>query len=712
MEVNFEEKIDPVDKNQDNNRRINKSNSFQLSEKWQVRHGQKYAFVFVALFVLLGIIYANSFQGQWQYDDFPNIVQNKNVRLKSLSWEDMANSIHLSPGRISRPLAYLSFAVNHYFGGLDVFGYHLVNLAIHYIAAIFLFLFIYNTLKLPLIKDRYRGSAYAVSLLAVFFWASSPLHVNAVTYIVQRMTSMSGMAYIMAMYFYVKGRTDSSPMKKKVMFTLCAGSAAMSFASKEIAAMLPVSLFLYDLLLLKGWRGETLRQNTKILSALFVLLLLFLGAYIYLGANDKSFNYSGWPFSLTERLLTEPRVFLFYISLLLYPVSSRLTMDHDMDISRSLTAPFSTLAAILILLFIIVVSLSLVRKRPLISFCVLFFFLNHLIEGSFLPLDLIFEHRNYVPSMLIFVPLAILLLHVLDYFSYNKKIQMTFVSVIVFMMAAQGHTVAMRNQVFGYQELLWMDNIAKTPRLSRPHAALASAYFNEGDYPKALKEIKEALALSRYPNMMQAAKFIAFLGNYYLMIEGSPDKALSYFEAALKIVPEMAPALNGVAMVQLSKGKWGLARETVRKAILLEPGNASFYSNLALILLKEGKFEDAVQAARKAITLQDGFAVPFAMLAQAYWKQERISLAISYWEKYLSHVPRDIHAHFALIELYHRIGDKARLITTAGRLFYLNTEKDMGHLVDKLSEKQNFLGYRADKNVLLPILQEAFRDIK
>ena len=117
-----------------------------------------------------------------------------------------------------RPLSYLTFALNYHIGGGNVFGFHVVNFAIHYLASIFLFLIIYNTLRLPLLNDRYEKNAYAIALLSVFFWATHPIQVTAVTLIVQRMASMAGMFYIMGMYFYLKGRTTSSTKKRIGLF--------------------------------------------------------------------------------------------------------------------------------------------------------------------------------------------------------------------------------------------------------------------------------------------------------------------------------------------------------------------------------------------------------------------------------------------------------------------------------------------------------------
>jgi hypothetical protein len=179
-----------------------------------------YTFSFLTLLIVILITYGNSFHCEWHYDDFINIVDNPNVHLRDLTWQNVQKAFYgLSRPRpqIERPLSYLSFALNYYIGGVNVFGYHVVNVVIHYITSVFLFLFIFSTLKLPLLAKQYRSSAYAIALLAVFFWTLHPIQVTAVTYIVQRMASMAAMFYIMAMYFYLKGRTATT-IKKHIVF--------------------------------------------------------------------------------------------------------------------------------------------------------------------------------------------------------------------------------------------------------------------------------------------------------------------------------------------------------------------------------------------------------------------------------------------------------------------------------------------------------------
>ena len=217
---------------------------------------------------MLLIIYGNSFFGEWHFDDYHNIVDNRNVHLQGLSWQEIRKTFSGTAdgsegGHSTRPLSYLSFGLNYLFGGTDVFGYHVVNFVIHFAAAVFLFLFICRTLQLPLLRDRYGEKAYDIALLATFFWATSPLQVNAVTIIVQRMASLAGLGTIMALYFYVRARTAERGSARRGFAFLCAASSLLAFGSKENAAMLPISILLYDVLLVQGATRENLSRLLK-----------------------------------------------------------------------------------------------------------------------------------------------------------------------------------------------------------------------------------------------------------------------------------------------------------------------------------------------------------------------------------------------------------------------------------------------------------------
>ena len=227
---------------------LTKENGFTLPWRLPISLDREAAFAFVALLVTLLLVYSNSFQGEWHFDDFHTIVDNPNNRLQVLSWGELKKSFYgptygTDSQHITRPLAYASFALNYHLGGADVRGYHIVNFLIHFTAAFFLFLLVRLTLSLPPMRERYGPVAYPVALLSAFLWATSPLHVHAVTIIVQRMASLAGLAYVASLYFYARARTAGQGWRRLVFYALCGTSALAAFATKENTVVLPRHAF-------------------------------------------------------------------------------------------------------------------------------------------------------------------------------------------------------------------------------------------------------------------------------------------------------------------------------------------------------------------------------------------------------------------------------------------------------------------------------------
>jgi hypothetical protein len=462
---------------------------------------RKKVFVFITLFIIILSTYSNTFNASWHFDDEPNITDNSNLHLKELSWQNIKGTFFANafePGKLYRPAACLSFALNYYSGKDNVFGYHIVNISIHFLAAFFLFLLIYHTLHLPLLKARYGPNSYFIALLATTLWTINPIQTQAITYIVQRMAGMAGMFYIMSMFFYLKVRATETGGKKLLLLILCFFSFTMALGSKENAVILPLSLFLYEILLLQEITGQNLRRNLRLFFIVTGAILILGFTYIYIqGGNILSFleGYENRPFTLVQRLLTEPRIIIFYISLLLYPVSTRLNLAHSIEISSSLFHPLSTLFSIIAIFVAISFAIHIAKKRPLISFCILFFFLNHAIESTILPLELIFEHRNYIPSMLLFVPIAIGLINAISYFSYKRSMQVIITLSIILVIIGLGHSTFMRNFTWRNEESLWIDCTDKYPDLHRPQHNLAKYYDDINNDKKAIAEYEKALGL-------------------------------------------------------------------------------------------------------------------------------------------------------------------------------------------------------------------------
>ncbi len=686
---------------------LTKEDDFTLPVKWKFTDANKYAFVFISLFIILLSIYFNSFQGAFQFDDKINIVENKNIFLESLDWTQIRSTFYGFDGRqINRPLAFLTFGLNFYIHKLDVFGYHVVNFVIHYLAAVFLFLFIYRTLNLPKLRQDYGHISYSVALLSTILWAISPVQVTAVTYIVQRMASMAGLFYILSMFFYLKGRTADKTWRIILYWVLCTASALMSFGSKENAVLLPISIWLYDLLLIQGVTRENLIKNVKILAPLVFVFAVIGFWYVDIEHYISGAAYAHRPFTLAERLLTEPRIIVFYITLLLYPVSSRLTLIHDIQVSTSLFSPWSTLPAIVLILFFLVVAVYLSRKRPFLSFCILFFFLNHAIEGSFLALELIYEHRNYIPSMFFFAPLVIFILFVIDYFSYRKTIQFIIFAVITFLLVAQGHTVFMRNRLFSHPVLLWTDNVEKTPSLSRTYNNLGAAYWDLGQYEKAYEQYLKAQSLDRQTNFTNRGVTLHNLGMYHLNITKQYDMALKSFLEAIEIYPGFWPSYHDAAVCFIRKGDLAEAGRRLVNALSLWPDNAEMRHTLGFVLLKLGQYDEAIKQASRALSFNRKLFNSFSILGESYRRKGNFNTAIVNWEKYLENNPNDLEGNLALIELYYKTKNWDQLCRTIGRLTTIKGSAGLDALVVQLSNDKVLLVYTPDYKLILSIVHK------
>ena len=590
---------------------------FNLILRCNFAYGKRYFFAIAALLIILLLSYSNSFNCSWHFDDYLNITENTNIQIKQFTWDNIKKISYGYSDQISRPVSYLSFAFNYFFDGLNVFGYHLINFAIHFFSSVFLFLFIFNTLKLPLLKEKYEKHAYSIALLATVFWAINPVHVTAVTYIVQRMASMLGLFYIISMYFYLKFRTSPSSLKFIHIFS-CFIFAVLAIGTKENAVMLPASIFLYDLFLIQGLTKDNVKKSIKII--IVPLIVLFMVFLLFYDVSSILKGYEIRPFTMIERLLTEPRVILFYISLLFYPLTSRLTLVHDIEISKSLIDPWTTLAAIIIILLIITISLAKAKKWPLLAYCILFFFLNHIIEGSIFSLELIFEHRNYLPSMLLFVPIAIVLIKGLEYCSQRKVIFYLLATAITLIIIVQSVSVYMQNNIMQNEISLWTDNVKKSPRLNQPHQGLATALFNSGLWPGALEEFKKALESFASGNIVNKDTTYRGLGEYYL-VTGNDEKAIEYYT---KSITDYMPnsytsfAFNRLAYILMRKGKLEEAEKMIREAIEIRPSEAGAYETYSAILNKKKQPEGAIKQAQKALRLNPDSFMAYRNIADAY----------------------------------------------------------------------------------------------
>ncbi len=211
-------------------------------------------------------------------------------------------------------------------------------------------------------------------------------------------------------------------------------------------------------------------------------------------------------FSLTERLMTEPRIVMNYLIQIFYPLLNRFSIEHPITISTSLVEPITTLLSLLSITGLLIFGLLKIHRFPALSLAILFYFLNQIVESSFISLELVFEHRNYLPSLFLFLPVAIGVVQGLRYFQRENKQAMFFLcsSVMTLLLIVIGMTTFTRNGTWGSEKTLWEDALEKAPLSARPWGSLAFYYSTTGDYDKALELYEVSLTKQRITGFFPA----------------------------------------------------------------------------------------------------------------------------------------------------------------------------------------------------------------
>ncbi len=561
---------------------------------------------------MIVLIYWNSFDAAWHLDDRPNILNNRGLHITNLQPDSLIRTFFTSPdsggtvtNRLYRPIPCLTFAINWYFGKDQVFGYHVVNILVHILTAYLLFLTILNILKSPNLMKHYQGQENFIAFLTAVLWAINPVQVQAVTYIVQRMASMAAMFYIMGIYFYVKTRQSQYPLTRILLLFSCVLSFIFALGSKQNTVTLPFVLLLIEIICFQELSSQRVRRFFWGGSIAGGMLLVFLGAWLFVPGNPFLIieGFQSRPFSLYERLLTEPRIVLFYLSLIFYPLPHRLSIEHDIIVSTSLFEPWVTLPAILFHLLLIGIGLSQIKKRPLLALAILFFYLNHVIESTIIPLELIFEHRNYLPSLFLFLPVAAGFKKLMDsYAKKNRSFRSVLACLSVLIIIGIGAGTYIRNMAWATEKALWEDAMHKAPNSHRPLHNLAWAYYTKiGQYDKAIDLYKKSLNLRTNNN---SANPIA-LSNLALLYvqEKEYQKASELWQNALERLPGNDVIRHRYVIGLIEMKNWNTALDNLNQLMTRHPAHFDYNYLKGYVLLNQNQYDAALQYFEQCLNL-------------------------------------------------------------------------------------------------------------
>ena len=594
--------------------------------------------ILVVLFALLSsglLAYWPGINAPFVFDDFANIVDNSFLRLPDLTVGSLFNAAtSTESGPLKRPIPMVSFALNYYFSGNsnDTFAFKLTNVLIHVINSmqIFAIFYIGTVRAFPKgICTTTPASSTQVAVIlsgsAALLWLLHPIHLTSVLYVVQRMTSLSAMFVLSAILTYLYGRSVAVSGKPvRGWTTAIAGTIVFGFLgllSKENAALLPLYILLIEITLFRSefplalWDRLNLKQRALIIVAVFVCLLIatsYAVAFSLPGYENRVFNF-------TERVLSQPRILLFYLSLIFFPRADKFGIFHDdIALSTSIINPWTTLPSLLIILGLIVLAFFLYGRHKLLAFAILWFFVSHLMESTVYPLELAHEHRNYLatigPIIAIFY-LSGMAVHRLD---DNRVWWLPALFLVLF-------TINTPLRAWHWSDLASLHVFEATnhPNSARAQASLASMFAKAGQFEKAKESFLRASQLRPYeagdlinirivlawqhklPSTPLAQEITRRVNNGLL----SPltNQVLDY---AVNCAQSDCSAIQDDLLVWLP-----VYIERARNRPRLD---AHFNYLYARVLLLQGRTNDAIAALNSAISRYSRHLYPYFLLTEIY----------------------------------------------------------------------------------------------
>lgn len=373
----------------------------------------RHAAVAALLVVLTVAVYWTGLSGPFLFDDYPNFLRQPLLATTELGWDqlrDAAYSAGVSYPR--RGIPRLSFALNHYFaGGFDPFWFKLTNVMIHAANAVLVYALVAVVVRSrsrTKLNDGFRPQVDAVLIAAgvAMVWALHPIQLTATLYVVQRMTSMAATLVLLGLLAYLHGRSrlETSTLRGLLWMTSgLGGGVVLGYLCKQNAVLLPFFALLIEAFFLD--RGRLDGTARRWLGRFWIVFGLA-PAVIAIGGVVAMWDYLGGAyrlrdFDLGERLLTEARVLWLYVRMILVPDITQMGIFHDdVVVSRGWLTPWTTVVSVVgWALTIGVAGWWGVRRRAVWAFAVLWFVVGHAVESTVLGLELVFEHRNYLPSL-------------------------------------------------------------------------------------------------------------------------------------------------------------------------------------------------------------------------------------------------------------------------------------------------------------------------
>ena len=602
--------------------------------------------------VFLALIYRESVHVPLIFDDHPAIERNATIR--------RLGPLVLSPpvtaaGATGRPLVNLSLALNYAWGGLNVTGYHLFNLAVHGLGGLVLWGWLRRTLP------KWAGPrAEAIAGWTAWLWLVHPLQSESVICIVQRNELLAGLFYLLTLYAFARSAETPAPRR---WLAVAVAACLAGVLSKEVVATAPLMVLLYDRTFLAGTFREAWRLRWKFYLALAATWVplggLMLGTAARAGTVGFGLGTSGWSY-----LLTQCKALGIYLKLAVWP--HPLVLDYGME---TVAGPGAVWPQALLVAGLLAGTGWALWKKPVWGFFGAWFFAILAPSSSFVPLttQTIAEHRMYLPLL----PAVLAVVLAVDRVRWRGALTGALV-------LGCGGLTWMRVRDYRTEAAIWEDTAAKVPENARAHASLGHVLAGEGRWGEAAASYEAALRLrpdyadahNDYGNVLvQLGKKSAALAHYESARKLKPDdpvirfnlgtalaaagrsaEAAEHFAAVVGNEPEHAAAWAALGDAYLQSGRPAEAAAALGRAVKLRPEVPELHYNLGNIWLELGRTAEAVAALGEAVALKPDWAAAHNNLALALVRAGRPGEAVAHYEATLRLMPgiAQVHQNFAL----------------------------------------------------------------
>jgi tetratricopeptide (TPR) repeat protein len=606
---------------------------------------RRFLWAALAIVVAAAAAYFNSLHGVFVFDDKTSIVENPVIRQL---WP-------LGPVfRGPRPVADLTFAANYAIGDFHVIGYHLVNLAVHILAALTLFGIVRRTLSLPPLAERFGSAASALALAVALLWMVHPLQTESVTYIVQRAESLMGLFYLLALYCAIRG--FSSPNHRGPWHAAAVAACALGMGVKPVMVSAPLVILAYDRLFMSPSLKAALRRSAPLylgLAATWLILALLVSRY---PAQQPTAGFGMELLTPWQYARTQFGVIVHYLALSFRPWP--LCLDYGWPVAwdvRDILPP-----ALLVLALAGATIACLWRASPL-AFPGVWFFLILAPTSSIMPIhDLCFEHRMYLPLAAV-VALAVTGAYVLGRRALELAVPAerresrrrlgTAIAVISCLVVAGflGGLTFLRNQLYENEATIWKDVTIHRPRNARAFYNLGAALVNQNRNEEAIPYLLHALEIKQgYPatrenlglTLTEAGRAGAHNALGIALSElGRFDEAMGHFAEGLALQPNDASAQCHFGNTLVALGKAPEAVAHYREAIQLRPEFADAHYNLARALADQGRPDEAVIEYEQTLQLAPANGQAHNNLGRLLALQGRPAEAIAHYREALRLLP-------------------------------------------------------------------------